>query len=119
MTTTIQLDIQGMSCATCSQAITDALRELDGTEDVSVNYATDEGAVEYDPDSVSLKKIYETIDSTGITRSVNLLRSGYGCVSRAPETNTYSTKTAVAPPVCSRVRGRCHIIRRTDNPESY
>ena len=61
----IQLPIQGMSCATCSQTIADALRKLDGIQDVTVNYATDEGVVEYDPDQISLNEIYNTIDATG------------------------------------------------------
>ncbi|QCW01829.1 heavy metal translocating P-type ATPase [Natrinema pallidum] len=64
-TRTTHLDIRGMSCANCSQTISDALDSLDGVHAASVNFATDEGTVEYDPDEVSLAEIYETIDEAG------------------------------------------------------
>ncbi|RZV11916.1 Cu+-exporting ATPase [Natrinema hispanicum] len=64
-TRTAHLDIRGMSCANCSQAIDDALESTDGVHEASINFATDEGSVEYDPDQVSLATIYETIDDAG------------------------------------------------------
>ncbi|EMA49017.1 MULTISPECIES: heavy metal translocating P-type ATPase [Halococcus] len=60
-----QLDIQGMSCANCSQTITEALQDLDGVETASINYATDEGTVEYDPETTSLAEIYAAVDDAG------------------------------------------------------
>ncbi|WP_049899747.1 heavy metal translocating P-type ATPase [Halococcus agarilyticus] len=60
-----QLDIRGMSCANCSQTITEALQGLDGVRTADVNYATDEGSVEYDPDETTLAAIYATIDDAG------------------------------------------------------
>ncbi|WP_129113660.1 heavy metal translocating P-type ATPase [Halegenticoccus tardaugens] len=60
-----QLDIRGMSCANCSGTITDALRSLDGVFETNVNFATDEGTVEYDPERVSLVEIYRAIDDAG------------------------------------------------------
>ncbi|MDS0476303.1 heavy metal translocating P-type ATPase [Natrinema sp. 1APR25-10V2] len=62
---TAHLDIRGMSCANCSQTINDALESLDGVREASVNFATDEGTVEYDPDDVSLAAIYAAIDDAG------------------------------------------------------
>ncbi|MFW5922643.1 MAG: heavy metal translocating P-type ATPase [Halodesulfurarchaeum sp.] len=64
-TRTAHLDITGMSCANCSASIEDALHALDGVGEVSANYATDEGSVEYDPASVSLKEIFEAIEVAG------------------------------------------------------
>ncbi|PSP88151.1 heavy metal translocating P-type ATPase [Halobacteriales archaeon QS_4_69_34] len=60
-----QLAIRGMSCANCSQTITEALRHLDGIEGATVNYATDGGSVEYDPEETSLAAIYAAIDDAG------------------------------------------------------
>ena len=65
MTRRTRVPIGGMHCSTCSETVADALRALDGVENVSVNYATDEGTVEYDPDRVTLETIYETIESSG------------------------------------------------------
>ncbi|ELZ19228.1 heavy metal translocating P-type ATPase [Natrinema limicola] len=64
-TRTAHLDIRGMSCANCSQSINSALESTDGVREASINFATDEGTVEYDPEQVSLATIYETIDDAG------------------------------------------------------
>ena len=64
-TRTTHLDMTGMSCANCSATIEDALGDLDGISEASANYATDEAAVEYDPDTVSLAAIYDAIDEAG------------------------------------------------------
>jgi Cu+-exporting ATPase len=56
-----------MSCANCSQTITDALTSIDGVSDANINFATDEGSVEYDPDEVSLGRIFAAIEDAGYT----------------------------------------------------
>jgi Cu+-exporting ATPase len=60
-----QLDIQGMSCANCSQTITQAVEGLGGVNEANINFATDEGTVEYDPAETSLAAIYTAIDDAG------------------------------------------------------
>jgi Cu+-exporting ATPase len=60
-----RLDIRGMSCANCSATIQDTLESLDGVHEVSINFATDEGTVEHDPDVVSLREIYDAIERAG------------------------------------------------------
>ncbi|WP_276256145.1 heavy metal translocating P-type ATPase [Halomontanus rarus] len=62
---TTHLEIQGMSCANCSQSITDALEALEGVSEANINFATDEGSVEYDPGAASLREIYDAIDDAG------------------------------------------------------
>ncbi|WP_455449102.1 heavy metal translocating P-type ATPase [Natrinema thermotolerans] len=64
-TETTHLDIRGMSCANCSQTISDALESRDGVAQANVNFATDDGTVEYDPEAITLAEIYETIDEAG------------------------------------------------------
>ncbi|OLZ42485.1 ATPase P [Natrinema saccharevitans] len=64
-TRTAHLDIRGMSCANCSQTISDALESRDGVSETTVNFATDDGTVEYDPEVITLAEIYETIDEAG------------------------------------------------------
>jgi Cu+-exporting ATPase len=76
------IDIQGMSCANCSQSIADAVGALDGVSETSVNYATDEGTVVYDSDSVSLGEIYEAIEDAGYTplsESVSIAITDMSC----------------------------------------
>ena len=60
-----QLDVQGMSCANCSGTVGGALEALDGVEEATVNFATDEGTVKYDPEATSLAEIYAAIDESG------------------------------------------------------
>ncbi|WP_435120002.1 heavy metal translocating P-type ATPase [Halolamina sp. C58] len=64
-TRTAHLNITGMTCANCSQTVGEALESLDGVSEATVNYATDEGSVEYDPEEVSLGEIYDAIDEAG------------------------------------------------------
>jgi len=59
------LELTGMSCANCAQTIAEALEGIDSVQSVQINYATDEGTVEYDPEAVSLGVIYEAVESAG------------------------------------------------------
>lgn len=62
---TAQLDIQGMSCANCSQTITEAVEDLSGVSEATINVATDEGSIDYDPTETSLAEIYDAIEDSG------------------------------------------------------
>nr|WP_275039532.1 heavy metal translocating P-type ATPase [Halalkalicoccus jeotgali] len=62
---THQLEISGMSCATCSGTIEEAVGSLAGVGEVDANFATDEGTVAYDPEVVSLAEIYAAIEEAG------------------------------------------------------
>ncbi|WP_058826556.1 HAD-IC family P-type ATPase [Haloferax sp. Q22] len=76
------MDIQGMSCANCSQTIADAVGSLDGVSEVNINFATDEGSVKYDPDQVSLREIYDAIEDAGyspVTDSVTVAITDMSC----------------------------------------
>jgi Cu+-exporting ATPase len=57
-----RLAISGMSCANCSSTVEEAVGGLEGVESADVNYATDEGAVTYDPDVVGLAAVFEAIE---------------------------------------------------------
>ena len=75
-TRTTTLDITGMSCANCSATIEDTLGSLNGVDDVSANYATDEAAVEYDAATVSLAELYDAIDAAGYGAVAETVRIG-------------------------------------------
>ncbi|UPV76442.1 heavy metal translocating P-type ATPase (plasmid) [Halorussus limi] len=89
MARTAHLDIRGMSCANCSGTVEDALSELDGIDSANVNFATDEGTVEYDPDIVSLGEIYAAVEDAGydpVAQQVTVGISGMSCAN-CSETN--------------------------------
>ncbi|MFD1599154.1 heavy metal translocating P-type ATPase [Halobellus rarus] len=88
-TRTIHLDVRGMSCANCSGTVQDALGSLDGVESASVNFATDEASVTYDPDRVSLSEVYDAIESAGydpVSETVSIAITDMSCANCA-ETN--------------------------------
>jgi Cu+-exporting ATPase len=77
-----QIDIRGMSCANCSQTISDAVTSLDGVSAANVNFATDGGSVEYDPEAVSLGEIFDAIEAAGytpVTDSVTIAVTDMSC----------------------------------------
>ncbi|MEF8774201.1 MAG: heavy metal translocating P-type ATPase [Halobacteriales archaeon] len=57
--------VGGMSCANCSATVAGALEELDGVVEASVNFATDEASVTYDPAAVSMADVYGAIEDAG------------------------------------------------------
>ncbi|XGI83013.1 heavy metal translocating P-type ATPase [Halorutilales archaeon Cl-col2-1] len=80
------LRIEGMSCANCSQAVAEGISSLDGIDDANINYATDEGTVEYDPEKVTLSEIYDAVERAGYdpvrrTRTVDI--RGMSCANCA------------------------------------
>jgi Cu+-exporting ATPase len=60
-----RLDIRDMSHENRSQPITQALETLDGVSEATVNSATDEATVEYDPEKTPLASIYSAVDDAG------------------------------------------------------
>jgi len=79
---TSHITIQGMSCANCSQTVSDAVESLDGVAEASVNFATDEGTVTYDPEDVSLGEIFDAIEGAGytpVTESVTIAITDMSC----------------------------------------
>jgi len=94
-TRTTHLDVTGMSCANCSATIRDALEGLGGVSEASVNAATDEGSVTYDPDEVSLGEIYDAIEDVGygaVAETVTIAISDMTCANCA-ETNETALRT--------------------------
>ncbi|GAB3416200.1 heavy metal translocating P-type ATPase [Haloparvum alkalitolerans] len=80
------IEIGGMSCATCSKTVSEAVESLDGVEEASVNFATDEGTVAYDPAVVGLDAIYEAIRDAGYdptAESASVAITGMSCTNCA------------------------------------
>jgi Cu+-exporting ATPase len=61
----VRIEIGGMTCANCSATIDDAVEALEGVQSAEINFATDEGTVEYDPDEVSLADVFAAIENAG------------------------------------------------------
>ncbi|MDF0728095.1 copper chaperone CopZ [Cytobacillus sp. S13-E01] len=61
----VTLNVKGMSCGHCINAIESNVGELTGVSKVTVNLSDGKVDVEYNPTEVSLDAIKETIDDQG------------------------------------------------------
>ena len=64
MTQTV-LNVEGMSCSHCVNAVTKAVTALEGISGVNVDLEGKTATVDYDPDQVSLDSIKEAIEEEG------------------------------------------------------
>jgi len=61
----INLIIEGIHCSACVWLNEKVLHRLDGIIEADINFTTHKAKIIYDPESVSLSKIFETIASIG------------------------------------------------------
>ncbi|MBN2628803.1 MAG: heavy metal translocating P-type ATPase [Spirochaetales bacterium] len=61
----IQLNIQGMTCASCVAHVEKGIKKREGIDMASVNLATDKATVSYDPDRVSPDEIIQSVLDAG------------------------------------------------------
>lgn len=64
---TTELQVGGMVCASCSEAITHALQKRPGVESVTIDHATGHAVIRHDPARVSRDAIVEVITGLGYT----------------------------------------------------
>lgn len=80
--TTFDLPISGMTCASCAGRVERALRKVDGAEQVSVNLATEQARVQ--APASSLPALLDAVREAGYgvpTRTVELQIGGMTCAS--------------------------------------
>jgi Cu+-exporting ATPase len=61
---TVELELEGMSCASCAAHVERALNEVAGAE-ATVNLATERAAVRFDPRQASVADLVEAVQSAG------------------------------------------------------
>ena len=62
---TLDLEIKGMTCASCSARIEKVISGLEGVRTMQVNLATETGVVVFDSETISKRRILETIAGLG------------------------------------------------------
>ncbi len=80
----LALDVEGMTCASCSARVERALGKLPGVSDASVNLATERAELHYDPHATDIQRIADAIRDTGYTPvldEVELAVEGMTCAS--------------------------------------
>ncbi|MEJ2723611.1 MAG: heavy metal translocating P-type ATPase [Deltaproteobacteria bacterium] len=82
----ISLPVTGMSCANCAMNIERAVKKVPGVKEANVNFASEQAAISYDPDSVQPETIVEKIRDAGygVARSsIEIPVTGMSCVNCA------------------------------------
>jgi copper chaperone CopZ len=63
----LKLDVKGMTCEGCENAIIRSLDNLEGVYESNASHQEELVVVKYDPDAVSVDQISATITKTGYT----------------------------------------------------
>ena len=63
-----ELDLQGMTCASCAARIERKLNKLDGV-DATVNFATERASVAFDPECVTVDELCGAVEAAGYRRA--------------------------------------------------
>ncbi len=61
----VVLDLEGMTCASCAMRIEKGLKKVSGVKDASVNLATEQAAVTYDPVQTNLEQMVQKVEAVG------------------------------------------------------
>ena len=69
--TKVTIPVIGMTCASCSNIVTKAIKKTLGVTSVTVNIATNQAEIEFDPNITSLEKINENVKEFGYSLDLN------------------------------------------------
>ena len=61
----INIPVTGMSCANCALAIERTVKKVPGVKAATVNFATEQASLSFDPDQVQVEKLVEKIQDAG------------------------------------------------------
>src|SRR5260221_12717167 len=61
----VTLDLEGMTCASSAMRIDKGLKKVPGVKDASVNFATEQATVTYDPSQTGIEQIVQKVEAVG------------------------------------------------------
>ena len=70
-------EIEGMSCASCAQAVEKAVADLSGVKTANVNLATEKLTVSYDQEKISEKMIEKAVSDAGYQAIQNNIQKSF------------------------------------------
>jgi Cu+-exporting ATPase len=82
----VTLPITGMTCANCALNIERNLKKLQGVEDTSVNFASEQASVSFDPEQIQVDDLIKKIEDAGYgiaTAKIDLPITGMTCANCA------------------------------------
>src|SRR6266567_7799440 len=84
------LTLEGMTCASCAMRIEKGLKKLPGVKDASVNLATEQATVTYDPSQTGLEQMVQKVDAVGY-KAIPLVMPTPTSAPVEPETESHVT----------------------------
>jgi len=82
----ITVPITGMTCTNCAMNIERGVKTLHGVTDASVNFASEQAAISFDPKALNIKDLVDNIHSSGFTvptTKIELPITGMSCANCA------------------------------------
>src|SRR5437879_4332828 len=67
--------VEGMTCASCAMRIEKGLNKLEGVKEASVNLATEQASVIYNPTVTSIEQMQKKVDALGYSATPLLVPS--------------------------------------------
>ena len=80
----LQLPVTGMTCASCVNRVTKALKKVPGVADASVNLATEQATVRYDTAQARPELLRQAVENAGygvVTDQIEFPVTGMTCAS--------------------------------------
>ena len=74
----VQLDIEGMTCASCSSRVEAALCKLQGVDEAPVNLASERASISYDETRLDAKTLVDAVREVGYSPVVSSMEIGVG-----------------------------------------
>ena len=71
----VQLELEGMTCASCAARIERKLNKLEGVQ-AAVNYATEEATIRYDPRRLAVDDLIRAVEAAGYRAALASLAEG-------------------------------------------
>jgi len=82
------LSLEGMTCASCAMRIEKGLKKVPGVRDASVNFATEQATVTFDPAQTGIEQMVQQVDAVGY-KATPLVLPAPKPVQKAPETESH------------------------------
>jgi len=85
----VTFNLEGMTCASCAMRIEKGLKKVPGVKDASVNFATEQATVTYDPFQTGIEQVVQKVEAVGYKATPQ--------VASVPHVHDSSSSGTVAP----------------------
>jgi P-type Cu+ transporter len=92
----IDLNISGMTCAACVNAIDNKIKSLDGVNSVSVNLTTEKATVSYDSERMNVRNLIQSVEDIGYGAQIASNQVDLDRLSKKEDINRWKKKLIIS-----------------------